>query len=243
MPSTPIHFTVAIPTMNRWTGFLDRILPGYLENPRITYVLICDETGNDVKAIQASKWASHPKLRLHVNKKRLGMYANKRECMRLAPTDWVGVLDSDNLFPEDFFETLFSEWSQGADPYTVYASAHIVRLFKETGKSEEKTGHFSGMKITKENWNSILKMPAWHFLLNDGNWVANKAVLDAWPDLAEERVAATDSLTISRNFVRSGFTYYIVPDLTYIHTVHDDSEWLKTEEKSSYLLATTDWRI
>jgi hypothetical protein len=68
-------------------------------------------------------------------------------------------------------------------------------------------------------------------------------VLDAWPDLAEERVAATDSLTISRNLVRAGFTYYIVPDLRYIHTVHDDSEWLKTEEKSSFLLATTDWRI
>jgi hypothetical protein len=239
---TQMPLTVAIPTMNRWTGFLDRILPGYLENPLITNVLICDETGNDVNAIQASKWASHPKLTLHVNEKRLGMYANKRECVRLAPTEWVAVLDSDNIFPEDFFETLLAE-CDFTNTKTVFASSHIVRVFKDTGKSEERTAHFSGMQITRTNWNEVLKMQAWHFLLNDGNWVANKAVLDAWPPLPEDRVAATDSLTIARNFVRGGFTYFIVPGLRYIHTVHDDSEWIKTEQKSSYLLATTDWRL
>ena len=40
-----------------------------------------------------------------------------------------------------------------------------------------------------------------------------------------------------------GCTLYIVPGLKYIHTVHDDSEWIKTEAESSYLLATTDWRL
>lgn len=237
-------FTVAIPTMNRWSGFLEKLLPGYLENPLITNVLICDETGNDVRAIQASKWANHPKLTLHTNPKRLGMYANKRMCMKLAVTDWVAVLDSDNVFPESFFESLFSEWElDPADSKTVYAAGHIVRVFKDSGKSEERTQHFSGMRITKQNWNSVLKMPAWNFLLNDGNWVAHKDVLAAWPDLDESKIQATDSLTITRNFIKAGFTYYIVPDMRYIHTVHDDSEWIKTEMQSSYLLATTDWRL
>ncbi len=242
--SSPIPLTVAIPTMRRWKGFLEKSLPTFLENPYVTYVLICDETGEDKKQIEASKYAKHPKLILHQNPQRLGMYANKRRCVELAPTDWVAVLDSDNIFPEAFFETLFEVWKdEGADTKTVYASSEIIRVFLKTGESEERTGHFSGTRVTKANWNQILQTKAWNFLLNDGNWIGHKSVLEAWPPLPEEQVRATDSLRIVRNLILKGFTYYIVPSLRYIHTVHDDSEWIKTEQESSYLLATTPWKI
>lgn len=244
MGQPPIPLTVAIPTMRRWKGFLEKNLPSFLDNPYITKVVVCDETGEDKKAIEASKYAHHPKLILHQNPHRLGMYANKKRCVELAPTDWVAVLDSDNIFPEAFFETLFDTWKdEGANVKTVYASSHIVRVFLKTGDSEERTSHFSGMRITNLNWNKVLQTKGWNFLLNDGNWVAHKAVLEAWPDIPEEKVRATDSLRIVRNFILHGFTYYIVPGLRYIHTVHDDSEWIKTEQESSYLLATTQWKI
>jgi len=171
------------------------------------------------------------------------MYRNKRRCLELAPTDWVAVLDSDNLFPEAFFETIADEL-RSADTKTIYASAHIVRLFLKTGESEERTGHFSGNRINKENWNKTLQTPAWNFLLNDGNWIGHKSLLEAWPlNIPESKIKATDSLMIVRNAVLAGFTYYVVPDLRYIHTVHDDSEWIKTEQMSSFLLATTTWTI
>lgn len=240
----PIPLTVAIPTMRRWKGFLEKSLPTFLENEYVSFVVVCDETGDDVDAILASKWGNHPKLQLYKNETRLGMYANKRRCVEKSPTDWVAVLDSDNIFPEAFFETLVELWrEEGASSNTIYASSEIVRVFLKTGQSEEKTRHFSGMRIHKQIWNEILRTPGWNFLLNDGNWIANKRVLDAWPLMSEDRVKATDSLRIVRNFVERGFTYFIVPGLRYIHTVHDDSEWIKTEAESSYLLATTDWRL
>lgn len=244
MPGKHIDLTVAVPTMRRWKGFLEKSLPTFLENEYVSHVLICDETGEDVDAIQKSKWANHSKLILHKNPQRLGMYANKRRCVELAPTDWVAVLDSDNIFPEAFFEILFEVWAdEGASQKTVYASSEIIRVFLKTGESEDRTKHFAGKRITKDNWNTILRTPGWNFLLNDGNWVANKAILQAWPVLPEDQVRATDSLRIVRNLVEKDFTYYIVPGLRYIHTVHDDSEWVKTERESSYLLATTDWRL
>jgi hypothetical protein len=179
-----------------------------------------------------------------MNERRLGMYANKRKCVELSPTDWVAVLDSDNLFPDEYFEALFALWKdEGAHTKTVYAASEIVRVFLKTGESEERTGHFTGMQITKHNWNQVLQMKAWNFLLNDGNWVGHKSVLDAWPPLAEEKVKATDSIRIVRNLIQHGWTYSITPGMRYIHTVHDDSEWIKTERESSYLLATTEWRI
>jgi hypothetical protein len=244
MGAPPIQLTVAVPTMRRWKGFLEKSLPQLLLNDYVTYVVISDETGEDVKAIQASKWSTHPKLLLSVNEKRLGMYANKRRCVELSPTDWVAVLDSDNIFPDIFFEALFDLWKdEGSSTKTVYAASEIVRVFLKTGESEERTRHFSGMRITQANWNQVLKMKAWNFLLNDGNWVGHKSVLEAWPPLSEAQVRATDSIRIVKNLIQEGWTYYIVPGMKYIHTVHDDSEWIKTEADSSYLLATTDWRV
>lgn len=244
MPQLPIPLTVAIPTMKRFS-FLKKSIPEYLNNPNITAVVVCDETGEDIDQIQSQSWGKHPKLRLHRNPKRLGMYYNKRRCLELAPTDWVAVLDSDNIFPEEFFVTLHELWKdEGLSQKTVYASGQIVRVFLKTGESEQKTEQFSGVRISKSNWNTILRTPGWNFLLNDGNWVGHKSLLDAWPtDIQEEKIRATDSLRIVRNFVQHGFTYYVVPELKYIHTVHDDSEWIKTEQESSYLLAMTDWRL
>ena len=237
--------TVAIPTMRRWKGFLEKSLPTFLENDLISAVLICDETGEDADAIQASKWGSHPKLRVHRNPNRLGMYYNKRRCMELATTPWVAVLDSDNLFPESFFEGLFAVWEEeGADQNTVYAAGQILRSFLKTGETEEKTRQFAGRKITRETWNQTLQTPGWNFLLNDGNWVGHRSLLEAWPtNVQEEQIRATDSIRIVRNFILTGHTYYVFPEMRYIHTIHDDSEWLKTEKESTYLLATTQWYI
>lgn len=244
MVAPPIQLTVAIPTMKRWSGFLEKSLPMFLNNENIAKVLVCDETGEDIQAIRSSRWALHSKLVLVQNERRLGVYGNKRRCMELAPTDWVAVLDSDNVFPDDFFETLFETWKdEGSNIKTVYAAAENIRVFLKSGESENRTSHFSGMRISRLNWNKVLQMKAWNFLLNDGNWVAHKSVLDAWPELPEEAVIGTDSIRIMRGFVEKGWTLYIVPGLRYIHTVHDGSHWLATEAQSSYLLATTDWRI
>lgn len=244
MSSSPLQLTVAIPTMRRWKGFLEKSLPMFLMNENVSHVVICDETGEDVKAIEASHLARHPKLRLYTNERRLGMYANKRRCVEMSPTEWVAVLDSDNLFPDEYFEALIDSWkNEPSNTNIVYAASEIVRVFLKTSESEERTRHFTGMRITRANWNQVLQTKAWNFLLNDGNWVGHKSILEAWPAISEEKVKATDSIRIVKNLVEKGWVYYITPGMRYIHTVHDDSEWIKTESESTYLLATTDWTL
>jgi glycosyltransferase involved in cell wall biosynthesis len=230
--------------MNRFS-FLKKSIPGYLDNPNIAAVVICDETGEDVKQIESQSWGKHPKLRLHTNPKRLGIYHNKRKCMDISPTEWVALLDSDNIFPEEFFETIQDLWStQGANPSMLYASGDVVRVFMKTGESEDRTAHFAGKVITKETWNTILQTPAWNFLLNDGNWIGHRSLLEAWPsNIRDEQVRATDAIFVLKNLIQKGWSYFIVPDLKYIHTVHDGSEWLRTEAESSYLLGSTNWRV
>jgi hypothetical protein len=154
-------------------------------------------------------------------------------------------LDSDNIFPEEFFETIQDLWSrQSANPSMLYASGDVVRVFMKTGESEDRTAHFAGKVITKETWNTILQTPAWNFLLNDGNWIGHRSLLEAWPsNIRDEQVRATDAIFVLKNLIQKGWSYFIVPDLRYIHTVHDGSEWLRTEAESSYLLGSTNWRV
>jgi glycosyltransferase involved in cell wall biosynthesis len=238
-------FTVAIPTMRRWSSFLSKSIPQYLEYDLVSHVVVCDETGEDADALQQSPYGNHPKLKVYKNSKRLGAYLNKRQCIEKASTDWVAVLDSDNIFSEDFFEKAYAALqNESFHPKLVLASADNVRLFVKTGKEEKRTAHFSGLRITRANWNTVLQMQDWNFLLNDGNYIVHKSQLSSLnPKYTLQQVYASDAILAAKQFVQNGCTYYLVPGLWYIHTVHDDSEWLKTDRESTFVLNTTDWRI
>jgi glycosyltransferase involved in cell wall biosynthesis len=244
MSSYP-KLTVAIPTMKRWSRFLSQSLPSLLKSEYVDYVVICDETGEDVEEIRKTDLALNPKLRLYKNPKRLGVYYNKRNCLERAPTDWVAVLDSDNFFDDSFFRGLREAWDKNLSPTTLYASGKMLRVYMDSDQpTEERLGHFSGMKITKENWNNILTIKDWNFLLNDGNWVGHKSLLNVLPDDVDDKtVGGTDSIFIARKAVAKGFTYWVVDTMSYIHTVHNESHWLQTAVESSRLLMTRDWRI
>lgn len=238
-------FTVAIPTMRRWSSFLEKSIPQYLEFDLVSNVVVCDETGEDVAAILASPYGKHPKLTLITNEKRLGAYLNKRKCIEKSPTEWIAVLDSDNIFSEEFFYTAYDALKKESfSPKLVLASGDNTRVFIKTGAQETRTTHFSGMRITRSNWNQVLQMPNWNFLLNDGNYIVHKSVYSCLnPNYTLEQVYAADAILAAKQFVANGFVYYIVPGLSYIHTVHEDSEWLKTDRQSTRILNTTDWRI
>jgi glycosyltransferase involved in cell wall biosynthesis len=238
--------TVAIATMRRWKNFLSQTLPIYLNNPFIDYVVICDETGEDVDAIRESQYATHPKLRLYKNKEKLGAYYNKRQAFDKAPTDWVAILDSDNYFQDNYFQALNDLWIRegGPNTKTVYAAGSVTQYNTKNGQSDNKISGFSGLKIDKSSWNTILDIQGWNFLLNDGNFVVHKSLLNILPDdVNDSSIIATDAIYVARKAVAAGFTYWVVPELSYIHTVHDESYWLRTATESSRILMGKDWRI
>jgi glycosyltransferase involved in cell wall biosynthesis len=238
--------TVAIATLRRWNSFLSQTLPIYLNSPFVDYVVICDDGGEDVDAIRETSYALNPKLRLYKNKVKLGAYYNKRQAFEKAPTDWVALLDSDNYFQESYFNTLNDVWLRngGADTRTIYAAGQMTRFFVNGGLSEKKIEGFSGLKIDKSNWNTILEIQGWNFLLNDGNFVVHKSLLNILPDDVDDKnIMAADAIYVARKAVASGFTYWVVPELSYIHTVHDGSFWLETAAESSRILMGKDWRI
>jgi glycosyltransferase involved in cell wall biosynthesis len=234
--------TVAIPTMERWS-FLKNQLPTFLNDDNVTYVVISDENGLDIQVICEFEMDSHPKLRIYQNDKILGVYGNKRQCFLKAPSEWVAVLDSDNYFEREFFKGFFKARERDRSDKIIYCAGNIEHLNLETGLKEDKTGHFSGMRITRDNWNDILKMPGWNFLLNDGNCIWPRDVIKHFPDIPEEEIVGTDSIFFMRQAIQAGYTLCVEPMMHYVHTVHDGSHWLQNAKVSSRLMGLRDWRV
>lgn len=237
--------TVAIPTMRRWTGFLEKQLPVFLEHPRVECVVVCDETGEDVQAICEAGLDVNPKLRLYVNESVLGVYGNKRKCMLMAPTEWVAILDSDNVFEASYIDNFWASVKKDGEESrkTVYCAGKNIRLFLETGAVEDRILHFSGMRIHRGNWNKVLGTIGWNYLLNDGNAVWPTDMAKVWPEMPESEIVGTDSLFAMRQAISAGYTLYVDPTLKYIHTVHSGSHWLQNERVSTQLMGKRDWRL
>lgn len=239
-----MDLTVAVPTMERWSFLKDQV-PKYLNDPNVSFVVISDENGKDINIMSEMEMDGHIKLRLYQNDEILGVYGNKRQCFLKAPSEWVAVLDSDNKFSSDFFEAYLKVRERDGElaKKTIYCAGDIQYYNLETGDIQYKTRHFSGMKISRDNWNEVLKMPRWNFLLNDGNCIWPRDVIKHFPDLPEDQIVGTDSIFFMRQAIQAGYTLSVEPTMHYIHTVHDGSHWLQNAEVSSRLMGIRDWRV
>ena len=111
------------------------------------------------------------------------------------------------------------------------------------GIIENNTAHFSGLKITRDNWNTILQTRSWNFLLNDGNAIWPRSVIEHFPDLPENQIVGTDSIFFMRQAILAGYTLSVEPTMQYIHTVHSGSHWIQNAVESSRLMGMRDWKV
>jgi len=215
------------------------MLPVFLARPEVSEVILCDETGEDAAAaVQA--FGTNPKLKIHVNHKRLGIYENKKKVLGFAK-GWVALLDSDNVFPDEWFEYLAD--LDFSDPRRIYGSADFKSLDAETGKVTSPCQEFSGITLNKITWNTFLHKPKCFLLLNDGNWILHSDLCAFLPSIPSDAVQAADAVFMLRAFIDRGCTIEYPAGFQYIHMIHSGSSWLQTEDESTAILRRIDWRV
>ena len=163
-----------------------------------------------------------------------------------ADTDFVAVLDSDNTFETSFFDEFFKSVERDGATVaekTIYCAGNNKRLDLDTGIMEDRTAHFSGMKINRENWNRVLETVGWNFLLNDGNCIWPRSVVKHFPNVPEAQIVGTDSIYFMRQAIQAGYTLSVEPTMHYIHAVHKGSHWLQNAAVSSRLMGMRNWKI
>lgn len=212
---------IAITTRNRY-DFTIASFENVLNDGRVNSVTIVDDASDDGSAKMLEQtFKYHPKIKLFENSQTLGVYRNKHLSVSLSTENWLIVFDSDNVLDTDYIDTIFAlpDW----DEKTFYCPD-----FAKPALSYE---HFAGVTITKENAGNYIDQRNGLSLANTMNFFCNRQrYMDIYkPD--EEPVAADSILINYLNLINDG-KMYIVPNLSYIHSIHPGSHYVNYTHKS-----------
>lgn len=228
-----VQISLCIPTMGRWIPFLSQNLPKYLENPYISEIVICDETGEDAKQI-FDTFKDNPKIRVFVNEKRLGAYRNKEKAVSLAKNDFVCLMDSDNFAPESYFEAWFRHLNGSApEEHMIYMPCRTIPQPNHDGFNFSK---FSGKTFTKDTFKELHRdHPVGDTACNVGNYIVPKKMyIESIPPSGLERFVDTCSPVdvLFKNYIlwKNGASAVFVPGMEYHHAVHSGSLYIQTSK-------------
>lgn len=224
-----LTFTLCIPTMNRYEDFLFRSLPMYVKNPLISNIIITDENGEDANKILKSG-IDLTKFNITTNNSRLGPLLNKLKACSYAKTEWIALIDSDNFADESYFQKARDFILKHNPPNnSILAPDKASPCFNYTNYSDTKIVVCS--KDDKpENINQVL--------LNTGNYVLNKSVVDML-DLTKEsenvhKTIACDVIFLNTLlFEQINLQFYVVGGMDYTHIVHSGSIYTNTHSHFS----------
>jgi hypothetical protein len=235
--------TLAITTYNRYKTFLEAYIPKYLDLPHVDYIVIADETGEDIDQILAQPWGSNPKLKFIRNPERLGAYHNKLNLMRNCDTDWIALIDSDNEVVPEYFEGLHEYWRvNGADTNAVYIPGGVESREINSISTTSQIAHLSGYKVNRETWNQFRTLQNSSYCLNLGNCVFHKSQIQYIPENIIKDCMLECQLT-NKILVENGYTLHIVPNMKYYHIIHPGSLYLQTASKQEEFNRSMDWSI
>ncbi len=238
--------------MNRYDEFLKYFLPQYLKNPLISEIIISDETGEDAKKIYEDVELIHPKIRLFVNEERIGPFHNKLQAMRLATSEWIALIDSDNFADEDYFKEARS-FIEKKKPSN---SSILAPVAANPGKnSAEYATHagfnfraFAGFNINIDYFKTMTEDKFRRhnqliLLFNTGNFVLHKSLIRSLSLKAEDPRSKTDFFDVlyfnTLLFEQiQGLNFYVVPKMSYLHSIHNGSTTIQSEADGRQLLET-----
>jgi glycosyltransferase involved in cell wall biosynthesis len=170
----------------------------------------------------------YPQIRLKRNSQNLGVYKNKIRSVELATNDWCIVFDSDNIISKDYVDKLYQYhfW----DINCIYSPDFAMPEFDYT--------QFAGKTVDKQNVKEFTRLKMFDCWINTMNYFVNRKTFIS---VSQDEVIpnAADSMYINYLLLKKGISIFTVPEMRYIHTVHQESNYVKACYNDRHLLTTT----
>lgn len=213
----PRQITLALTNYNRGRSLI-AAFERVVHDKRIREVVISDDHSDpSFMKLILLLLPNSPKIRIKRQHKNLGMQLNKAEAINISVnSDWVCIFDSDNVMDKSYIDALFKikQW----DARTIYVPSGALPDFNYS--------KYAGMEIDKSNVKRYLNEPMFECMLNTCNYVVNReAYLQIFKGNPEIR--GTDTLWFNYLWLKAGNSFTVVDGMTYKHTVHSGSEFLK----------------
>ena len=214
------HISLCLTNYNRLEFLLNSFAK--VENdPRISEIVISDDCSDMYIWNQLThELKDHSKVKLFRNDKNVDCYVNKKLSIERATNDYVIILDSDNQIDTDYLDAIYAEeWN----PKLILAPSYAKPTFDYR--------HLEGIYITKGNISFIYDEPMLPTALNTMNYFVNRQeYLDCW-DGSVDPVTA-DSIYQNYNFLKNGGEIKIVPNMHYLHAVHNGSHYVNNVHRT-----------
>lgn len=209
------QFGVAIPTYRDRRRWIFKTLQYCNQCNNIADVAIVDDHSDfrDYQKLEMCVRSAGSKSHLHRNSKNLFMLKNKIQAMRASRSEYVALIDSDNIIDCDYVNPVLNkEWRTDV----VFQPSHLDCFdFEE----------FAGLDITAANARDYLGIPMFRVMINACNHFAHR---DSWLRAVEVwdfEPGVHDSLFINYSLLKAGMTIRVVPGMRYKHAVHDQSTY------------------
>jgi len=208
------RISIAFTNYNRTELLFEAIAP-FINDLRVDEIVISDDC-SDIEIYNTVVWKYNgiDKVKIFRNEVTKDCYFNKRQAVKRSTSDWVALLDSDNIFGTDFIDAIFSQkpWNQTWAYAPEFARPH----FNFTA--------ISGTAISRNNVGSILPNGNCGTMLNAMNYFVNREeYLRIWDKSIDP--VTSDSLFHNYNWLKGGNTIYVTPGLQYEHRVHEGSHY------------------
>ena len=217
--------SLAIPNFNR-SGLVIEAFIKVINNNLINEIIIVDDCSSiEVfdKLVVFIADLNNNKIKLYRNDVNLKPFMNKYETVKKCNNNWVVLLDSDNIINNDYIK-IISKLNKEDDiiytPETLYKTNNggVGWTYKE----------FNNMFINKNNIKSYINSSNFETCLNTGNYYFNRkkyinVINNNYNDV---KLSVNDALYFSYLWLLSGNKIKVVPDLYYIHRIHEGSWYL-----------------
>jgi hypothetical protein len=237
--SSPVKISLCIPTKNRYDSFLVKYLPRYvnfLKNGVIDEIVISDEDGVDYNKIYDIYKSliddENSNFILSKNDHVLGVFANKLKVCTLAKHKYIALIDSDNFADESYFKAgkKFIEGNILSD-HTILMPA---RAFSNNERHLNLNfNNYCNVKYTRENAAfNISDGKNYCLMLNTGNYILSSSIckLIKHDENILSKISSCDVIFYLLLALQQidDLEYHVVPNMNYLHMIHNDSEYLKT---------------
>lgn len=220
-----INLSIAIPYHGdrlQWT--MQTILNIHNNNFVKEIVITVDPSDFDVKKLyKATK--NYKKVKIFENESRLFVFRNKIKAVTLCSSEWVALIDSDNIIGAVYLGPILNKI---LDKKVIYSP--------ECGFPALNYQKFTGKDIGIREAISLIGDKEFDMLINTMNYVFHrKTWLSALCETINQDYdpVTADSAWINYNCMKNGIVLRVVKGSTYKHTVHKQSTYILYQKEGS----------
>lgn len=216
--------TLAITTFERHDLTL-KAFQNVLGDERLEQILLLDDNSKDGSFERlAERFENSIQVKVVQQILNRQMQINKSDAVKLSPSNWVILFDSDNVISKKYIDKIYElpVWNND----TIYAPSRALPTFLYD--------EFAGVEISRRNVKEFLGKSFFGAAINTCNYFLNK---DFYTSVFKYNplVKETDTANHFYNHLKADGKFYVVPGLEYSHLVHENSGFM---QNASYNMAS-----